>query len=210
MIVMIVESIAYWRSMFFCFSNIWWHDLFTDFMEAAETFPAWPSCFLYLSLFSFRLHSLPYENVTNKHGLHVIILLHGNTGLVIYNHLYTQPVFFLSTSFALWPRFDLRELTYFSEVYFLFYNPMVIFITNIFHICPTRCNVTQFILSGNCSICFGWHHHPSSGTQITVSTASGICHTVTAICRYRGRVGTGLSVLTTAQFQFQLFHDSGR
>jgi hypothetical protein len=23
-----------------------------------------------------------------------------------------------------------------------------------------------------------------------VSTASGICHTVTAICRYRGRVGT--------------------
>ena len=23
----------------------------------------------------------------------------------------------------------------------------------------------------------------------------GICHTVTAICRYRGRVGTGLSVL---------------
>jgi hypothetical protein len=28
-----------------------------------------------------------------------------------------------------------------------------------------------------------------------VSTASGICHTITAICRYRGRVGTGLSVL---------------
>jgi hypothetical protein len=26
-----------------------------------------------------------------------------------------------------------------------------------------------------------------------VSTASGICHTVTAICRYRGRVGTGVS-----------------
>jgi hypothetical protein len=30
--------------------------------------------------------------------------------------------------------------------------------------------------------------------KTTVSTASGICHTVTAICRYRGRVGTGLSV----------------
>jgi hypothetical protein len=29
----------------------------------------------------------------------------------------------------------------------------------------------------------------------TVSTASGICHTVTAICRYRGRVGTGLGML---------------
>jgi hypothetical protein len=31
--------------------------------------------------------------------------------------------------------------------------------------------------------------------KTTVSTASGICHTVTAICRYRGKVGTGLSVL---------------
>ena len=44
---------------------------------------------------------------------------------------------------------------------------------------PTRCNVTQFILSGNCSICFGWYHHPSSRAQTTVSTVSGICHTVT-------------------------------
>ena len=25
---------------------------------------------------------------------------------------------------------------------------------------PTRCNVTQFILSGNCSTCFGWYLHP--------------------------------------------------
>jgi hypothetical protein len=42
-------------------------------------------------------------------------------------------------------------------------------------------------------------HHPSSGVQTTVSTASGICHTVIAICRYRGRVvGTGLSVLWVA------------
>ena len=44
----------------------------------------------------------------------------------------------------------------------------------------------------------GWYHHPSSGAQTTVSTASGICHTVIAICRYRGRVGTGLSVLCVA------------
>ena len=58
------------------------------------------------------------------------------------------------------------------------------------NIYPTRCNVTQFILSGNCSTCFGLYHHPSSGAQTTVSTASGICHTVTAICRYCGRVGT--------------------
>ena len=63
---------------------------------------------------------------------------------------------------------------------------------------PTRCNVTQFILSGNCSTCFGWYHHPSSGAQTTVSTASGISHTVIAICRYRGRVGTGLSAVWVA------------
>ena len=54
------------------------------------------------------------------------------------------------------------------------------------YIYPTRCNVTQFILSENWSTCFGWYHHTSSGAQTTVSTASGICHTVTATCRYRG------------------------
>ena len=41
----------------------------------------------------------------------------------------------------------------------------------------------------------GLYHHPSSEAQTTVSTASGICHTVTAICRCRGSVDTGLSVL---------------
>jgi len=46
-----------------------------------------------------------------------------------------------------------------------------------------------------CSTCFGWYHHPSSGAQTTISTASDICHTVIAICHYRGRVGAGLSVL---------------
>ena len=55
----------------------------------------------------------------------------------------------------------------------------------------------SLFMSGNCSTCFGWYLHPSSGAQTTVSTASGICHTVTATCRYRGRVGTGLSVTTT-------------
>jgi hypothetical protein len=53
----------------------------------------------------------------------------------------------------------------------------------------------SLFISGNCSICFGWYLHPSSEAHTTVSTAPGICHTVTAICRYRGRVGTGLSVL---------------
>jgi hypothetical protein len=46
--------------------------------------------------------------------------------------------------------------------------------------------------------------HVSGGTsthhqeRIQLSTPSGICHTVTAICHYRGRVGTGLSVLWMA------------
>jgi drug/metabolite transporter (DMT)-like permease len=49
----------------------------------------------------------------------------------------------------------------------------------------------SLFISGNCSTCIGWYFHLSSGAHTTVSTASGICHTVTAICRYRGRVGTG-------------------
>jgi hypothetical protein len=58
----------------------------------------------------------------------------------------------------------------------------------------------SLLISGNCSTCFGWHFHSSSGAHTTVSTASGICHIVTAICRYRGRVGTGLSVLWVGGF----------
>jgi hypothetical protein len=38
-----------------------------------------------------------------------------------------------------------------------------------------------------------------------VSTASGICHTVIAICRYCGRVETGLSVLCVAYLQHLVF-----
>jgi hypothetical protein len=53
----------------------------------------------------------------------------------------------------------------------------------------------SLFISGNCSSCFGWYHHPSSGAHTTVSTASGTCQTVIATCRYRGGVGTGLSVL---------------
>jgi hypothetical protein len=44
----------------------------------------------------------------------------------------------------------------------------------------------------------------SSGAHTTVSTASGICHTVTAICRYRGRVGTGLIVLLSCKWHTEL------
>jgi len=38
---------------------------------------------------------------------------------------------------------------------------------------PTRCNYTPFILSVNCSGCFGWFLHPSSGAQITVLRMMG-------------------------------------
>jgi hypothetical protein len=56
----------------------------------------------------------------------------------------------------------------------------------------------SLFIYGNLSTRFGWYFHPSSGAHTTESTASGICHTVTAICRFRGRVGTGLSVLWVA------------
>ena len=74
----------------------------------------------------------------------------------------------------------------------------------------------SLFISGNCSTCFGCYFHLSSGAHTTVSTAPGICHTVTAICRYRGIVGTGLSVLWVAYATHstlkpvRLFHDSGR
>ena len=52
----------------------------------------------------------------------------------------------------------------------------------------------SLFFSGNCSTCFGWYLRPSLGAQTTVFTVSGNCETVTATCRYFGRVGTGLSV----------------
>jgi hypothetical protein len=55
---------------------------------------------------------------------------------------------------------------------------VITFIIHYSNIYPTRCNFTQFILYGNGSTCFGWYFHSLSGTQTTVSTASGISHTV--------------------------------
>jgi hypothetical protein len=63
---------------------------------------------------------------------------------------------------------------------------------------PQDSTLHSLFISVNCFTCFGWYFHPSSGLHTPVSTASGICHTVTAICSYRGRVGTGLSVLWVA------------
>ena len=53
----------------------------------------------------------------------------------------------------------------------------------------------NLFISGNCSTRFGWYLHPSSGAHTTVSTASGICHTVTATCHYHGRVETAVPTL---------------
>jgi len=39
----------------------------------------------------------------------------------------------------------------------------------------------SLFISGNCSTCFGWYLHSSSGAQTTLSTTSGICHTVTVL-----------------------------
>jgi len=47
----------------------------------------------------------------------------------------------------------------------------------------------SLFISGNCSTCFGWYLHPSSGAHTTVSTASGISHAIATTCRYRGKVG---------------------
>jgi hypothetical protein len=38
--------------------------------------------------------------------------------------------------------------------------------------------VTEFILSGSCSTCFGRYYHPTSGAQTIVTTASGNRYTV--------------------------------
>jgi hypothetical protein len=63
-------------------------------------------------------------------------------------------------------------------------------IVNIFQYISNKMQRYSLFISGNCSTCFGWYLHPPSGAHTTVSTASGICQTVTATCRYRGRVGT--------------------
>ena len=39
-------------------------------------------------------------------------------------------------------------------------------------------NSHSLFISGNCSACFGWYLHPSSGAHKTVSTASGTYQTV--------------------------------
>jgi len=48
----------------------------------------------------------------------------------------------------------------------------------------------QFIIFlQNCSACFGWYLHPSSGAHVTVITASGTGQAVFATFRCHGGVG---------------------
>ena len=61
---------------------------------------------------------------------------------------------------------------------------------------PTRCNFTRFIYIWKLLYVFRVVPPPIiRSAQTTVSTASTICHTITATCCYRGGVATGLSVL---------------
>jgi hypothetical protein len=55
----------------------------------------------------------------------------------------------------------------------------------------------SLFISGNCSTCFGWYFHPSPGAQTTVSTESGICHTVTGL-RHPQHTQTGSNSSTIA------------
>jgi hypothetical protein len=55
--------------------------------------------------------------------------------------------------------------------------------------------IYSLFISVNCSACFEWYLHPSSGAHVTVSKASGISVTVTAT--FRERDWTGTTVLFT-------------
>ena len=54
--------------------------------------------------------------------------------------------------------------------------------------------IYNLFISANCSTCFGWYLHPSSGAHITVSTVSGVIETVTATCRERDWMRTAVPV----------------
>ena len=58
--------------------------------------------------------------------------------------------------------------------------------------------IHSVFISANCSTCFGWYLHPSSGAHMTVSTVSGIIETVTATYRERdwmGQVAVTVSIM---------------
>ena len=64
------------------------------------------------------------------------------------------------------------------------------YVSSFWYISNKMQRYTVYLFLENCSTCFGWHLHPYSGAHTTVFTVSGTCQTVTATCRYRGRLGT--------------------
>jgi len=65
-----------------------------------------------------------------------------------------------------WLSFPFQDLRKYSNIY------------------PTRCNVTQFILCGNCSTCFGWYHHPKYVEQFPDKINCVTLHLVGYILEY--------------------------
>ena len=63
--------------------------------------------------------------------------------------------------------------------------------------------VTEFILSDNCSTCFGRHHYPSSGAQSNCNYSVWLPLHRIVVCFYRGRVETDLTVLWMAYIVFE-------
>jgi hypothetical protein len=72
-----------------------------------------------------------------------------------------------------------------------------------------KCYTVYLYLETALHVSGGTSNHHQEGAHTTVSTASDICHTVTAICRYRGNCGWRMPP-TAHSNRFQLFHDSGR
>jgi len=54
----------------------------------------------------------------------------------------------------------------------------------------------SLFISVNCSTCFEWYLHPSSGAHVTIFTASGISKTVTATCCERDWTGNVNTAMT--------------
>jgi hypothetical protein len=66
--------------------------------------------------------------------------------------------------------------------YLTFMGPCII--TNIPIYIQQDATLHSLFYLENCSTCFGWYLHPSSGAHTSVSTAFVICHTVTATGRH--------------------------
>jgi hypothetical protein len=58
------------------------------------------------------------------------------------------------------------------------YSLADVLLWNYSNIYQTRCNITQFILSGNYSTCFGWYHHPKHVEQFIFAQVS---HSITVL-----------------------------